>query len=457
MQVTLTSMCDGARKDSESLLAGLRQTVEAFRARQMRPDDGPTLTAELAELRHIIDLAELEFASLAHLLDATGHWEAEGAVTPQDFIRHTCKMSAGASRAAVVVGDRMPALAESVAAVGAGRIGFAHLALMAGTADWVTRQPSGDAPFDEQLLLPQAESHSVSRFRYDCDHARHAADREGALRAHVEAVERRWLEFEPSGDGMVLVHGQLDEVGAATVRTAVEPLARRTGSDDRRSRSRRLADAWVELASHRLDDGSLPRRGSQRPHLQVTTTLETLRGLDGAPAAELELGGTVTTATVQRLACDAAVVRILLDSESALVDVGRARRTAPPATIRALRARDEGCVWPGCGRPPTWTTAHHVLEWAAHRGGTNTSTMVLLCYGHHWRVHEGGWQIARTDEGVITVPPQRGFVSPQEAAAMSRAHELSRQRVQRSPASDDATSPTADPPGPSHAAARRHP
>ncbi|MGH7686432.1 MAG: DUF222 domain-containing protein, partial [Candidatus Dormibacteria bacterium] len=150
---------------------------------------------------------------------------------------------------------------------------------------------------------------------------------------------------------------------------------------------------------------------SMRPHLQVTATLETLRGLRGSPAGEMEFGGPVPSATVQRLACDAAVVRVLLDAESAVIDVGRARRTAPPATLRALRIRDGGCVWPGCERSVTWTTAHHVLEWAAHQGGTNTDSMVLLCYRHHWLVHEGSWQIARTEEGVITVPPLGGLAS----------------------------------------------
>ena len=449
-------------------MAWLRQAAEALRARSARPDDGPTLTEDLTVVRHVIDVLELEFALLAKLLDASGYWEAEGAATPQDFIRHTCKMSSSAAKAAVVVGDRAAVLTESVAAVDEGRIGYAHLALLARTADSVTRQPSGEAAFDEQLLLPQAEAHSVSRFRYDCDHARHAADREGALRHHVDAVERRWLEFEPCGDDTVLVHGQLDSVGAATVRTSLESLARRTGKDDKRPRSRRM-DAWVEMAAHALDQGSLPRRGSQRPHLQVTTTLETLRGLAGAPAGELEFGGTVTSATVQRLACDAAVVRILLDSESALVDVGRARRTAPPATMRALRIRDAGCVWPGCDRSASWTTAHHVLEWVADHGKTDTPNMVLLCYGHHWRVHEGGWQIARTDEGVITChrsagscPPKRRRRCREHARQLDGESggtvppEAQRTRRHRPPESLRRR-PTAGPSVPSREAAPRHP
>ena len=406
-------MCDGVNEHPDSLEAVLL-AAERLLTRADRPTDGPALAVAAPKLRHVIDLLELEFSAIADALDTSGQWEAEGASSPENWIRHTCKMSATAARTALVVGDRAPALTESVEAVKSGRIGYGHLALMARTADWVTRAPFGDAPFDEQPLLQLAESHSVSRFQYDCAHARHAADQAQALRDHVDAVERRWLEFEPLGEDAVRISGVVDSVGAATLREALEPLAKRQDREDRRPRSRRMADALLELGNYVLNQGSLPKRASQRPHLQVTTTLETLRGLKGSPAAEMDFAGPVPAATVQRLACDAAVVRILLDSESALVDVGRARRTAPPATLRALRIRDDGCVWPDCDRSAAWTTAHHVLEWVADHGKTETPNMVLLCYRHHWLVHEGGWQIARTDEGVIKVPPLSGSASPSD-------------------------------------------
>lgn len=39
-------------------------------------------------------------------------------------------------------------------------------------------------------------------------------------------------------------------------------------------------------------------------------------------------------------------------------------------------------------------------------GPTDLSNLILLCHRHHMRVHEGGWQLVRTDEGrLLTVPP----------------------------------------------------
>jgi hypothetical protein len=36
--------------------------------------------------------------------------------------------------------------------------------------------------------------------------------------------------------------------------------------------------------------------------------------------------------------------------------------------------------------------------------------MVLLCQRHHWMVHEGGWQIIKTDDGdLLPVAPMLTF------------------------------------------------
>jgi len=74
-------------------------------------------------------------------------------------------------------------------------------------------------------------------------------------------------------------------------------------------------------------------------------------------------------------------------------------------TRRALDARDRGCRWPGCERPASWSAAHHLVHWA-QGGTTELGNLVLLCHRHHRMVHEGGWQLVRTDDQrLLTVPP----------------------------------------------------
>jgi hypothetical protein len=313
-------------------------------------------------------------------------------------------MSGHSSEGAVCVGKELSSLPLSEAAVDDGDMGFAHLTLMARTSRALRESPSA-APFDEAALLSKAIEHSVGRFRHDCAHARHALDAKAVLDDHVEQVEARYLELQCRDDGAMILNGFLDAVGGATLRTALEPLARFNGQDDHRPRSKRLGDALVELANHALDTGSLPTTGSARTHLQVTSSAETLMGLPGAPAGEMELCPPIPAATVQRLACDAGLTRILLDGQSAVVDDGRSRRIPSGATRRALISRDRGCVWAGCDRSAAWTAAHHVTHWA-HGGSTDVDNLVLLCHRHHWMVHEGGWQLVRSSDGrVVSVPP----------------------------------------------------
>ena len=201
------------------------------------------------------------------------------------------------------------------------------------------------------------------------------------------------------------IRGALDAEGGAVLRTALEPLARPTGKSDDRRRHRRLADALVELAHHSLDNGLTPQRASQRAHLQVTTTLETLLQRAGAPAADLEFSLPISAAGVERLACDCNVTRILLGQDSAVIDVGRSSRRVKPATRRALNVRDRGCRWPGCDRPASWSSSHHLVHWI--RGGpSDLANLVLLYYRHHGMVHEGKWQLVKTDDGQwLAIPP----------------------------------------------------
>ena len=40
-----------------------------------------------------------------------------------------------------------------------------------------------------------------------------------------------------------------------------------------------------------------------------------------------------------------------------------------------------------------------------------TSNLALVCYRHHWKVHEGGWQLVRgDDQRLLAVPPAPGHV-----------------------------------------------
>jgi len=386
-------------------VARLQEAVEAFRRRCRTGRTQEQISQEVAAIAHVSDLIQVELSVVASEFAATDEYDQQGFDSPISWIKANCHMGGGAAGDRVCVGNQLQGLPETATALAEGRIGFAHFALLAKTAVAI------GGGFEEGKLLRQAQKLSVARFFNACMHARHAAKPDAYVNEEKEGVEARSLSISTAEDGTMLFKCILDKVGGAAVRTALEPLAKRAGKDDSRRYDRRLADAWVDVAMHSLDAGLLPQQGSQRTHIQVTTSLETLLGLSGAPAAEMEFSLPISAKAVERLACDCSITRILLGSDSTVIDVGRAKRKISGPTYKALRVRDQGCVWPGCDRPATWTSGHHLVHWI--RGGpTNLPNLALLCYRHHWMVHEGAWQIVRTDDGeILTIPPTMAFGS----------------------------------------------
>lgn len=358
--------------------------------------EGARIAMELIRIRHEIDRQELEFSKLATAFDQTKFWDAEGSNSALDWIRFNCRMTSTGAADRLAVGKNISELAKSQEAMNAGEIGFAHMTVMARTAEAV-----GEA-FDEQKLLPLARQFSPGRFHYRCMHFRHAVDPEKYAGEQAQLVEERRVEMTTAENGCLLLSGILDPVGGAAVRTALEPLARVCGAHDDRRLDRRLADALVELAT---------KGGKLQVQMQVTSSVETLLGLVGAPGADTEFSLPVSSRTVERWACDCTITRVLMQ-DSVVIDVGRAERVIKGPRRRALVARDKHCQWPDCERPGSWCDGHHVVHWA--RGGSgDIENQVLLCGRHHWKVHEGGWQLIRAEDGrIVPVAPTVEFGPP---------------------------------------------
>ena len=374
------------------------------------PADALRTRAErLVEMGRGISLLQLMFARECAEFAATDEHEEWGSVTPIDWIRIHCHMTGPQAANYVAAGEHFDELPQTTLAMAEGTVGFGHMVVMARTADALAASSTARV-FDENKLLAKAQENSVGKFHHICRHLRHAADPKGYVATEADLVENRSLRISTDEDsGAVFLSGVFDSESGAVIRTVLEPLARRSGAGDHRPYDRRMADAMVDVAWHHLDNGLVPQNGSQRTHLQVTTSIETLKALDGAPAAELEFSLPISAKAVERLACDCSLTRILLNSDSMVIDVGRAKRVISGPARKALNVRDRGCTWPGCERPPSWTSGHHIKHWI--RGGTNEPpNLTLLCYRHHWMVHEGGWQIVRGDGGrMVTIPPTVTF------------------------------------------------
>lgn len=101
----------------------------------------------------------------------------------------------------------------------------------------------------------------------------------------------------------------------------------------------------------------------------------------------------VSRETIDRLICDSGTIDVTFDPTGHPLDVGRDERLFTPAQRIALAARDGGCMWPGCSKPPAHTETHHIQHWLRDHGRTDTRLGILLCNPHHRFLHNQGWQI----------------------------------------------------------------
>jgi hypothetical protein len=378
-----------------SALSELENALRSFLRRERGGVD-------LKRYRAVIDALEGDFASEARDVQKTGGHLADGAASAVTWISRTCAMSATSAADRLCVGAQLESLPKVAQALRSGEIGYQSVSLLCHLRDQLADKQD---LFDEDEMLELARQHSVATLRYLCRYARHVADPDGFFNDAEADYSRRRLHISLMSDGMHSIEGVLDPAGGAALRTALDSLARRLGSDDDRTRPQRMADSLVELVHHAMDEGKLPRRNGVKPHVTVTTSLEGLKNEVGAPPADVEMSLPISTRTLERIACDCTISRVLL-ADSMVVDVGRATRVVSAPTRRALRTRDRGCRWPGCDRQVNWSTPHHIIAWS--RGGpTNLPNLVLLCFYHHRLVHEGGWQVVKAGREFRFLPPER--------------------------------------------------
>ncbi|HEY8300304.1 MAG TPA: DUF222 domain-containing protein, partial [Jatrophihabitans sp.] len=185
--------------------------------------------------------------------------------------------------------------------------------------------------------------------------------------------------------------------------SAPQPAA--DGLADQRTPAQRRHDAMLELGLRLLRSGELPDAGGV-----PTTVLLSLHGEDLADATDLgDVGGgdamvrigtgaTISRLAALRLAEQCELFTTVFDRAGAVLCAGRTRRLASPVQRRVLAARDGGCCFPGCTRPPSWCQAHHVLAWLAG-GATDIDNLVLVCGFHHREFERLGW-VVRIHNGV---------------------------------------------------------
>lgn len=165
----------------------------------------------------------------------------------------------------------------------------------------------------------------------------------------------------------------------------------------------------VEADLRAAEPGTRRTIGSHQPAVRVLVSADQLAARAGRGHIE-GVDTPVSIATVERIACADGIAPIVFRGGVPL-DLGRTQRLFTANQRIALSARDGGCRFGECDRPPEWCEAHHILYWERDRGRSDIDNGILLCRHHHMLIHNNGWEIERRDAEYLLVPP--ASVDPQ--------------------------------------------
>lgn len=350
-------------------------------------DDLNGLRAEVAEQ----DMRYARLALAAVRLDARADWALDGSLSMRAWLRHHCRMTDTAIGDLLRYGRFLARSTPFAHAAVTGRLSRGQVTVMRQAVTTET-----EALFDDhaealvEILEPLELRDAIAAAQVWKARAEAVVDKPPRVEAPAE------LSFGVDDQGQAVGRFTLSPAGTLDLEKALGIAGHHDGASDTRTAAERRAQALEDVcaffnANH--DRSGTPRH---RPHTEIVREADgVVRTIDGR---------VLDTDCAQMLLCDCVMHRVL-KAGSTILDYGRATRSVPYPTFRALAIRDGGCRFPGCGRPVAWTDAHHIVHWE-HGGSTELPNLCLFCRRHHRRIHRAGWslQLLRDGTVVVTIP-----------------------------------------------------
>ena len=368
---------------------------------------------KIAELSRRGAAAELGYRNVAQVLRHAVRWDLK---TARQWVERAELLAREVMPSGSVVEAELPVTA---AAVAEGSLSGEHISAVAEVMKELP--PEAELPVVE--FAQAHEPSAVRAFGKELAYRLHQQDAEPGEPVEQAPVNR--LRMEWKGEQLE-VWAKLDKVTGAKFEAMIDPLAKPRPTTpeegvDPRSRAEREGDAFADLIDLMLRADRLPEHGGEPVTLTLTMSYENLAGKTGF--ATLDNRVRVPATLVRRLACNAGVIPVVLGGRSEAVDIGRKARTFPAAIRRLLVARDQGCTFPGCDRPPKHCDAHHVKFWS-EGGETSVNNAALLCRHHHTLIHQSDWEVKLHNGTPTFVPP--AWLDPDRTPRTNTTHRAGR-------------------------------
>ncbi|HYD11133.1 MAG TPA: DUF222 domain-containing protein [Acidimicrobiales bacterium] len=264
----------------------------------------------------------------------------------------------------------MPLVADAFAA---GEVSGEHVRVLAG------------APLlekAEEELLDSARSDRFDVFKRNVAYWRQIAEPDLVEDEAEKIYDSRSFDASRSFEDHVYLDGILDPVGGSIFRTELDRLERLLWEDDQqngssRTNTQRRADALVLMAER---SAAMPE-GAKRARVLINVLVgyETFAGR----ICQLADGTILTPGQVVSLLDDADVQRVVFESASQVLDVGRRQRLFTGATRTAVNLANLECQGdPSCDVPFERCEVDHIQPFE-HWGETTQDNGRPLCTWHH--------------------------------------------------------------------------
>ena len=406
------------------------------------------LLADAAAVSHQIQLLEARRIALVAEIDTRVSREKLGFPGPAGWLTSTTLLSPSKANKIVALARGLKNFPDIADAIDTGVMTIDHAALILTFAE----TPPKDLPEEGRVMARKAMIAAATGPDARTGRIRAAItkleDEFGGKTPPPEDTDRNELFASKTLNGRLVLKGDFDAITGEKLLTALSPLTEphpaADGTQDERSPARRRADAFGHILDQYLASSDRPIEGGERPHLNLHISLRDLTDLrdsadvddiaddentraadeshddvhpsadrgayrdlfgDGTTVGWLPWMGPLSRNTSRQLACDCVLTAIVMDENGSPINLARTARTVTAKQRKALIARDHTCAFPGCGKPASWTEAHHIWHWA-DGGPTDMNNLVLLCGFHHRLLHHSDWEVfIGIDQHPWFVPP----------------------------------------------------
>ena len=381
-----------------ALVMALKANDPPSNAGPALPQDASAIRKRLHALSQSMTSSHADLLELLVRFDELEGWKCNGSKHCAAWMNSEIGISVQSGWEYLRVGRRLRTLTTLRALFRVGKVSWSKVRLISRVADET----------NEKLLCHAALDASVSDVKKLCEGYRWN-DENDTDAENAKAMQQwlaRSLTWTEASNGNTKIQITLPPELAQVFLNSVEQSVNQTDTTST-DMSQRRADAAVLMAEKSLQSEGREITTADRYQVVVSVEAAELKKPSAsahAPAPHLPQtirkrptvrnAGPIAKETARRIACDCRLsVNHTKNGEP--TNIGRKSRVWPAAMVRAIKDRDQVCVWPGCIQS-RHLHIHHIKHWA-DGGETSVNNGACLCSHHHTLVHEGGYSLVNND------------------------------------------------------------